>query len=194
MKFEKTYYESSQEYTKEMEDWFISRTNRHIDLVKKYAKLIEEYDPIRFKGLSEISENHDKSKFEDDVEKIPYIFISWKYHSQDIGKEFSVPKHIEDNMHKATIHHVKNNKHHPEYFDESSEINKADRDKPPEELVDATTMADINIAEMLADWMAMSEEKGNTVKEWADKNVNIRWQFTEDQTNLIYELINNVGE
>lgn len=35
----------------------------------------------------------------------------------------------------------------------------------------------------------MGEEKGNTVRSWADKNVNVRWKFTEDQVNLIYELI-----
>ena len=29
----------------------------------------------------------------------------------------------------------------------------------------------------------------NSAKEWADKNVNIRWKFTDKQKDLIYELI-----
>jgi hypothetical protein len=41
--------------------------------------------------------------------------------------------------------------------------------------------------------MAVSKERGNTPKSWADKNVNIRWKFNDDQKDLIYELIENVG-
>ena len=50
-------------------------------------------------------------------------------------------------------------------------------------------MIDDDIKEMVADWCAMSEEKGNTPKEWADKVVNKRWKFTSEQTKLIYTLI-----
>ncbi len=99
-------------------------------------------------------------------------------------------------MSKATEHHVKNNKHHPESSCEKEVglINREDRDKPPKEMVDATNMKDLDIGEMAADWMAMSKEKGGTPKEWADKNVNIRWKFTDEQKDLIYELIENVRE
>ncbi len=40
--------------------------------------------------------------------------------------------------------------------------------------------------------MAMSEEKGGTPKNWADKNVNVRWKFTDKQKDLIYELIEKI--
>jgi hypothetical protein len=50
-------------------------------------------------------------------------------------------------------------------------------------------MPNMDIAEMAADWMAMSEEKGTEPKDWADKNVNVRWNFTPKQVDLIYELL-----
>lgn len=43
MKFNEFYIlESDLDYTQEMEEWFNERTNRHIELVQKYAKLIED--------------------------------------------------------------------------------------------------------------------------------------------------------
>jgi len=193
MSFKEFYMIEDLNYTDEMKDWFIERTTRHINLVKKYAKLVEEYDPETFKGLVDVTEHHDDSKLNDDVEKIPYIFISWDYHCKDLKKEFKVPDNIKDKMRAATLHHVKNNKHHPEaWAGETADINREDRDKPPEEIVDATKMPELYIGELVSDWMAMSEEKGNTVKEWADKNVNIRWKFTDEQKDLIYDIINNV--
>jgi len=184
------------EYTKEMEDWFVERTDRHIGLVKKYAGLIEDYDSSRFEGLKTIADKHDASKYED-VEKIPYIFISWNYHCKDIGKEFKVPDGIMEKMDKASLHHVKNNKHHPEFYDDDESITSKNKDESPDEsghVIDATSMPEIYIAEMVADWMAMGEELKNSAKDWADKNVNVKWRFTDDQKDLIYELINNVKD
>ena len=53
-------------------------------------------------------------------------------------------------------------------------------------------MTDVDIAEMVADWMAMSEERGGHPKEWADNNVNKRWEFSRGQCNLIYKIIEKV--
>lgn len=105
----------SKEPTKEMIDWFYQRTQRHIDLVKKYAKMIEGYDKERFTGLSERVKEHDSSKFEDS-EMLPYVFVSWKYRCKDLGKKFELDKDIEEKMHEATLHHCLTNKHHPEYW------------------------------------------------------------------------------
>jgi hypothetical protein len=175
---------SQMHYTQEMEDWFNKRTARHISLVKKYAKILEPIVP----GVVHQAELHDASKYED-LEKIPYIFISWDYHMKDLGEPFTVPKDIKERMTDATLHHVQNNRHHPEFFDKTGRINRDDRDKPPTKIVDGTAMTDVDIAEMVADWLAMAEEKGTSTLEWADKNINVRWKFTDDQVNLIYALI-----
>jgi hypothetical protein len=46
---------------------------------------------------------------------------------------------------------------------------------------------------MCADWCAMSEELGtNSPKNWADKNVNIRWKFSPRQVKLIYDIIDKI--
>jgi hypothetical protein len=47
---------------------------------------------------------------------------------------------------------------------------------------------------MVADWFAMSEELGGHPKEWADKNINIRWKFNDNQIRLIYDLIQRVWD
>jgi len=180
---------TNDQYNK-MKDWFDKRTNNHIKLVQKYCKKIEEYDPQKFMGLSLQAKPHDQSKFKQ-PELDPYLYISWDYKCKDDGVAFDIPDDINDKMNKATEHHVKTNPHHPDYHSdkEVNLINRADRDKPPAEIIDATKMPILDVAEMVADWCAMGEEKGTQPKSWANKNVNIRWKFTPKQTKLIYELI-----
>lgn len=175
--------------TEEMRDFFKERTNKHIGLVQKYCEEIEKSNPEKFRGLVERGEVHDQSKFEE-PEKTPYVFITWKHKKNDDGEEFQIPSDINDNS--ATEHHVKSNRHHPEYYDEGAKINEKDRDKPSEKTVDATKMSDLDIAEMVADWLAMGEERGNTARSWADKNVNKRWRFTDNQKDLIYSIIDKI--
>jgi len=190
-----TWYKKAkiEDYDK-MKDWFDKRTNKHIKLVQKYCKKIADYDEDRFGKLVERGKIHDDSKFED-PEIEPYIFISWQYKCKDDGIDWEPPEGMEEKMNNATEHHVLNNKHHPEFHagEDSKVINKEDRDNPVrDKVIDATDMPELDVAEMCADWMAMSEEKGNTPKSWANKNVNIRWKFTDEQKDLIYELIDNV--
>ena len=182
------------EPTQAMLNWFESRTKRHIELVQKYAKKIEEFDP-EYKGLIAQAEKHDDSKWKD-PERPPYVFISWQYHCKDTGEKFKTPDELKDLMSQATEHHVKNNRHHPEFHTkiDGGLINREDRDKPPKEIVDATTMPSLDLAEMVADWLAMSEEKGTKVQDWADKNINIRWQFTAEQVKEIQNLLDGINK
>ena len=182
---------------KEMEDFFIKRTNKHIDLVRKYCKKIADYDEKEFGDLIERGKIHDDSKFED-PEKEPYIYITWQYKCKDSGKKFDISKEMKEKVNQATEHHVKDkrNRHHPEAScdQEVGLINRKNRDAPPEKIVDATNMTNLDIGEMACDWFAMSEERQTNPKNWADKNVNIRWKFTNKQKKLIYELIEMVWE
>ena len=177
----------------EMKDWFDKRTKKHIERVQKFCRKIEEYDKDRFKGLIEQAEDHDASKLKE-PELTPYIYVTWSYKCKDDGVDWEPPDDMDDKMNKATEHHVKSNRHHPEFHcsKEVELINRKDRDKPPEEMIDATKMPELDIAGMVADWCAMSEEKDSKPKDWADKNVNVRWKFSDDQKDLIYELIEAV--
>jgi hypothetical protein len=174
--------------TQEVSDYFYKRTKEHIDRVKKYALKIYEYDPVRFYLMPVRIEKHDLSKYLES-EQTPYVFITWNYYCKDRNIKFDLPKEIEDLMQEATYHHVKNNRHHPEFHDDETTI---DRDKPPERIVDGSKMSNLDIAEMVADWMAMSEEKGGHPKDWAKSNIGVRWRFTPEQEKLIYELIDKI--
>lgn len=171
---------------KQMIDWFRIRTNNHISLVKKYCDKIS-----KFKGFSDLSvqcQNHDASKF-CDPEYVPYILISWQYKCKSDGIEFNVSDYWKDLMNSATEHHVKQNSHHPEFYsNETNVINTENRDKPAK-LIDATKMPLMNVAEMVADWCAVSKERHTNPKDWADSNIGTRWKFDDKQTKLIYDLI-----
>lgn len=164
-------------------EYFLKRTKEHIDRVKNNAEIIVRRLP-ELQGLLNQVEMHDQSKYED-PEREPYIELSWNY---KIGEP---ERNSEDWIHRASEHHVKHNKHHPEYWDndDSPTINHEDRDKLLR-LIDGRSMDDISIAEMVCDWQSMSQEYNEgSCRGWADKNVNVKWNFTKKQKQLIYKII-----
>ena len=178
-----------------MKDWFYKRTKNHIEGVKKYCQKIYNYDIERFEDILENSKNHDELKLQE-PELTSYIIITWDYYCNDNNIKFDIPEDIRKNLYKATEHHVLNSKHHPEYWQDRKEnildINSRDGSTMPIGILNGTKMPDIYVAEMCADWMAMSEERNNMPQEWADKVVDKRWKFNEHQVKLIYELLNNI--
>ncbi len=175
----KTFMESG-----EKKAFFLERTNKHIARVVKNGEFIEQSFP-ELTGLSKQIEVHDQSKFEE-PEVGPYIEITWNY---KMGLE--ADNDLSDSLTQASEHHVKNNKHHAEYWDtdDSPTINPDDRDKPLR-LINGTAMDDISLAEMVCDWQAMSQEYNEkSCRKWADDNIGTRWQFTDRQKDLIYKLI-----
>lgn len=169
--------------TQEIIDYSKERTYKHINLVKKYCNLF---------GLDRsISDIHDGSKLTDEAEYEPYILINWSYKLLSEGKQ---GLEYTEEMHNATYHHIKNNRHHPEYWSSKVEniLNKQNRDLP-NEIVDATKMPDEYITEMVADWCAVAEERNSKVKDWADLNIGKRWLFSKNQIELIYNLITKVS-
>jgi len=182
---------ASLEPTDEMIKFFEKRTAEHIARVDKFCKKIEDLFPGRFKGIADRGKTHDDSKYKDPEYK-PYLFITWDYRCKDTGDKFDLPKEMSEKMNAASNHHVNSNRHHPEFHDENAfdTISRENRDKPSGKKVDASKMTDTDIAEMIADWSSMSEEKNEPgPKGWADSNVNVRWTFTDAQKDLIYELI-----
>jgi len=180
------------EYTKEMEDWYVKRTQAHIKAVQNYCKKIESYDPVRFKGLVKNAKWHDLTKFRE-PEQIPYVFITWIYRCKREGVPYEPPDHMKGPMDEATAHHIKNNPHHPEYWsDVTTNLVNPDARDEASQTIDATKMSELAIAEMIADWLAVSKERGNPVEFWANKNINKRWMFTPEQTKLIYELLDKI--
>jgi hypothetical protein len=168
---------------REKEAWFEERTAHHIDLVKKAAAKIAEANPEfkEFDGTELVmqADEHDASKLIA-PEREPYIDLTWQ-HKQDNFKGYKTPGEIpNDAINKATLHHIRTNRHHPEYGLENEKG----------EVADASGMSNLDIAEMVADWQAMSEElKTNTARQWYDKQRNVRWKFTAEQEALIDKLL-----
>ena len=93
----------------------------------------------------------------------------------------------------ATERHIKHNIHHPEFWTSQKEnlINTTDRDSSSvENIIDATLMPYDCIDHMVADWCAVSEEKRTHPIDWAKNNINVRWEFTKEQEDYIYTIIN----
>ena len=179
----------------EKESWFEERTYRHIDLVKKAAKMIADKYP-EFEDLINKAADHDASKFEE-PERTPYISISWRHKLEDKefdpinGKGYQNPGKLEKKEENdATLHHIKSNSHHPEFWNkEEANLSAECRDKS-DHCIDASKMEPLAIAEMVADWQAMSWElKKNTAREWYDKQKNVRWKFSDEQNKLIDKLL-----
>jgi hypothetical protein len=185
--------------TNEMILHYETRTNAHIQKVIYFAELIEDVMPITFSGLANACKKHDGSKFIE-PEKIPYIWITWKYRCKDQNIPFSVPEVMEEKMVEATKHHILNNSHHPEFWLVNAEdgleniLNTKDRDKPPSKPLHCENMPIFYIGEMVADWFAMSFEKQTNPRDWFNLNVGKRWIFSNEATQIIDKLIKNVWE
>lgn len=178
------------------QEYFKYRTGYHLWLVNKWSNKIlnQEYSAINRHDFERERDSHDEMKWLE-PEYTPYLEITWNYRCKRLGIPNEIAPDIKEQMHLATMHHIKNHRHHPEYWDDSftyEHLNRNDRDKPAEHIVDGTKMPLTYIAAMVADWLAMSEELGGHPKDWADKNVNIRWKFDVAQVEFIYRIISEV--
>ena len=71
---------------------------------------------------------------------------------------------------KATEHHIKINRHHPEFHASPLDMSKED------------------IAEMVCDHCAMSQELGDSLREW-ERYTFKKYKFGVEQTDLIWKLV-----
>lgn len=172
-----------------------NRLDMHVGLVQKYGKMIikNNYNGVDNRELKEELDKHDLSK-RSEPELTPYVDISWYYKLKKDGKEMPMTSKLEKAMNEATFHHIKNNKHHADYWSEevSIEGSMKTRDSVSKNAIDCTSMPLTHVAHMVADWLAMSEEVGGTTKQWADDNINKRWEFNKEQISLIYKIIGDI--
>jgi len=182
--------------TEEMKRFFVLRTRSHLFLVRKWSDKITDLNHAQIDNtlLNKERDDHDEFKWLE-PEYTPYVLITWDYEQKRLKKEFSLPAEIKEKMNDATLHHIKRHKHHPEFWDENvgnDSLNRENRDMPPKRMVDGTKMPLTYVAAMVADWLAMSEELGTCPYQWVEKNVNVRWSFTQEQVHFINRLIEAV--
>jgi hydroxymethylpyrimidine pyrophosphatase-like HAD family hydrolase len=172
--------------TTEMSDWYFKRTIQHIKDVKIFYKIICNHYGV---DPSNTINNHDMDKFK--IEYVnPYILIQWKYYCKARSIQFEIPDDFKDICDKITEKHITVSNHHPEFYelDKTNLVNKENRDAITKQ-IDATDMPINSIYEMLADWCSVSIDRGTSIKEWMEKNVNKRWMFTNSQTKVIEDTV-----
>lgn len=152
--------------TVDMINLFIVRTSKHIRLVQKYTKILEDKLP-ELKGLSEKSKIHDASKYDPEELKI-CIRATW---FTKLTKQV-IPKDV---LGSSWEHHKKINDHHPEYWD------------------DVKKMPDLDIAHAICDWAAISEENNTSLKEWINTKGMVQWDWSPEQIKLIYQFAEATG-
>lgn len=147
---------------------FDKRTNYHIDLVNKYAKLIHDNTDIQLSpSFLDNVKKHDRSKFYSEL-YYGYLWINAVYNFKSKYPNNDI-KQLADS---ACFKHYSLEEHHPEHF------------------IDCNDMTPSNIAEMCADWAAMSEELKTSLSEWYINVALKRYKFDREHRNMIENIIN----
>jgi hypothetical protein len=166
MKLGETVIMAKIEPTPEMVKFFKDRTDAHVAKTIAAAKILN----ANFPYLKLSATSHDASKYVE-PEYSPYIWLTEYHRCKNLGLPFVYPEGMKEKVDVATLHHIKTNKHHPESW------------------LNINNMPNYYLAEMVCDWCAMSQEKGNSLKGWADSKVGSKWKFNPEQTKFIYKMI-----
>lgn len=159
-------------YTPEMEQLFQERTKKHIDLVIANMEKLQSFKNVHSETLIERAFLHDRSKYSIE-EYAAYIWLTTKHDKENKGLEFEFPGNIEKAVKKATLHHIKNNKHHPQAH---KNFNR---------------MSLIDVLEMVSDWTAMAQElnqNNGSALEFAKEKV-VEIGFNDTKKELIFTAI-----
>lgn len=149
--------------------FFKQRQRMHEAFVRRNALRIAR----KFKGVSRqllsAAQKHDASKWTRN-EYIPYI---WLTSNKQLG--YSYPSAgLERLVDKAWQHHYMSNPHHPEHW--QTRYHSLER------------MPSYEVAHMVADWAAMSQELHNSLRQWWRK-AQRQYKFTERQQKFISAII-----
>lgn len=149
---------------------FIKRMQFHQSLVRKYLLLMEGYLNLSKSLLLDVAEQHDQSKFEE-PERTGYIWITWMYYCKSQNISFQYPIHVKESVFSAWNHHVINNRHHPEFHENPN------------------LMLNLDMVEMVCDWMAVSHENKTNCMNWALENLDKKWSFSKSTKEIIFSTI-----
>jgi hypothetical protein len=158
--------------TPEMLAFYERRTNEHIERVRNCLMVLAQITD-HGEELIERARIHDASKFEPE-ERIPYVWLTEYHRCRRTGQPFAYPEGMEERVQQAIRHHVRSNRHHPEFH------------------ADPNDMSEVDLIEMVCDWTAMAQEFGEergSARGWADKVIGKRVAFDAERRRFIYEII-----
>lgn len=161
-------------------DKFIEYRANHVALVQRIGKVVFDAD------LSE----HDKDKIEANGEELNLFalrnsMLNGTYHPHKIDKS---------KLNKLTGKHVKSQKHHPEYWDDSITARNFDDENPPQ--VNAHKMPKKYLLEMCCDWSSCALYRNTPMFSWYNKTCtgeDARFLFTDNQKEYIIECISRIA-
>lgn len=162
--------------TQEMMSLFEERSRLHMALVNKNLLLMEGYLGCNIDELKQRGLQHDISKHHE-PERTAYIWMTWMYYCKNKDTAFTYPPGVEKIVILGHQKHIHHNLHHPEAH----------------HLPDA--MSELDIVEMVADWMAISQENPHSTINcllWAKQNIDKKWQFSLAKKQLIFTTINEM--
>lgn len=133
-------------------DYLDGHTGNVAEALELLHSLDIEYVNNNYDKLKEICSVHDKSKYEE-PEYTPY-----RKHYYPITEDEKLETEAYDN---ANLHHVKNNKHHWNYWlnDETEELEIPDEEEYK-----------LYCVERCCDWLAMAGQRNQVLNEWYNAN------------------------
>ena len=166
--------------TKKEIDRFIEYRANHVALVQRIGKVVFDTD------LSD----HDNDKIEADGDELNLFalrnsMLNGTYHPHKADKA---------KLKKLVGKHVKSQKHHPEYWDDSITARNFDDENPPQ--VNAHKMPKRYLLELVCDWCAVALKLNKPLFNWYNKTCigeNARFLFTDNQKEYIIECISRVA-
>lgn len=140
--------------------------------------------------LIQRGKQHDLSKYSE-PEKIAYIYLNWKFDQEKTySKKYQYPEGMEEIVKKAIQHHYQHNSHHSEFYCYKEDGTREDDKKRIKVLL--KNMNDVDLLEMVADWMAISQEYKTKCTDYAIATIgdDKAKPFTEEQKIKIFKWIN----
>ena len=182
-------------FTNEMIDYFYNRTIAHINRVKKFTRKLvskratderlKEFLPLEFiEPLYLQVDKHDDSKFSNDIIR-QYALLTERMRCHFGREKFlaTLPEEevseIVNNIKEACKIHYLRSKHHIEYWEAFDKLSSIDN---------------ISLIEMCADWCAMSEENRNSPLDYFKANIKNQFNFTEELIYIITIILNAMWE
>ena len=161
-------------------DKFIEYRANHVALVQRIGKVVFDAD------LSE----HDKDKIEANGEELNLFalrnsMLNGTYHPHRLDKS---------KLNSLTGKHVKSQKHHPEYWDDSITARNFDDENPTQ--VNAHKMPKRYLLEMCCDWSSCALYRNSPIFNWYNKTCtgeDARFLFTDNQKEYIIECISRIA-
>lgn len=171
--------------------YYIARTKNHVGMVQVCASYLKEFFSFGgyFERFMAKVQQHDYDKFSGNEHVASYAMNAPLYKYPNLYDISPEAKRIYEEIEWPKHHQLHD--HHPEHYmrcvDEENNVWMITDDEMEEFFKDkgghpAALMA---LGEMVADWMAVGIEMGNTAKSWWLKNKDIHWSYGPKYTQAL---------